>query len=596
MFPTVPPQASKPGKYLFLGNSLVVGDQSQDRVERAHAQGVMLRDRQPLMCGNVRLQNDVAAHLVNDPVIPIFAEVLDQGAPRKIPRQFHASGQGEALVADQVQAHTLRLRLRRIKEVAFDRLIHRLAQFRPCIALRDNRLRQAFRDESTIHLLRHLKNQIAHAANNMAVRPFKQPRVSHPCTSAARRVRPELRTRSFGEQRRGRRVRRPRLASILAVHPISSVACLPCFRSPLVTVLLLLSAFTFQLSSLSWAQTKSKPKPDPFAKLATDLAEDTPSGEVNIGVGNFAYENTDLLSPFSSMLRDELEIALGETGKFKVVTRDRLADLQMEGKFQGKGVLEPGSGVEKVSIQGVKGIVRGRFYATGDEVTIFAELAWLEGGEIKKTRLSIPSEAVKAKIWPDPDQAAGKQLAGAIKPQNMEQSLANIQDIAGSRLADVPKDFQVEVFTTDGKRAYAEGETVSFRVRASEECHIAVLCHQTDGTTVVLFPNRYASNTLIPPNKPIDVPGTHKSGFEIVIGPPFGSDVVEVIACSKPSELHKSLAEHAARAEEQQPVQVLTRGMAVKGIDSALSTPKTGDGAPLRWGQDSIVVSTFPKP
>ena len=133
-------------------------------------------------------------------------------------------------------------------------------------------------------------------------------------------------------------------------------------------------------------------------------------------------------------------------------------------------------------------------------------------------------------------------------------------------------------------------------MRASEECHIAVLCHQTDGTTVVLFPNRYASNTLIPPNKPIDVPGTHKSGFEIVIGPPFGSDVVEVIACSKPSELHKSLAEHAARAEEQEPVQVLTRGMAVKGIDSALSSPKTGDGAPLRWGQDSIVVSTFPKP
>ena len=55
---------------------------------------------------------------------------------------------------------------------------------------------------------------------------------------------------------------------------------------------------------------------------------------------------------------------------------------------------------------------------------MYAELAWLEGGEIKKTRLSIPSEAVKAKIWPDPDQAAGKQLAGAIKPQNVEQSLA----------------------------------------------------------------------------------------------------------------------------------------------------------------------------
>lgn len=367
------------------------------------------------------------------------------------------------------------------------------------------------------------------------------------------------------------------------------------FSTPLLLVLL--SALTLHVSSLSsLAQDKSAPKKDPFAKLAKELAEEAPGEEVNIGVGNFAYENTDLLSPFSSMLRDELEIALGETGKFKVVTRDRLADLQMEGKFQGKGVLEPGTGVDKVSIEGVKGIVRGRFYATGDEVTVYAELAWLEGGEIKKARLAIPSNEVKAKIWPDPDQAANKQLAGAIKPQNVEQSLANVQDVVAGRLAKVPKDFQVEIFPTDGKRAYAEGETVSFRVRAAEECHIAVLCHQSDGTTVVLFPNRFASNTLIPANKPIDVPGTHKSGFEIEIGPPFGSDVVEVIACSKPSELHKTLAQFASKAEEQQPFQTLTRGMAVKGIDSALSSPKTGDGAPLRWGQDSIVVSTFPKP
>jgi hypothetical protein len=368
-------------------------------------------------------------------------------------------------------------------------------------------------------------------------------------------------------------------------------------HQPLVTTfLVLLSAFFILTANFSWAQSKSESKKDPFEKLAQELAEEAPGEEVNIGVGNFAYENTDLLSPFSSMLRDELEIALGETGKFKIVTRDRLADLQMEGKFQGKGVLEPGTGVDKVSIEGVKGIVRGRFYATGDEVTVFAELAWLEGGEIKKARLAIPSDEVKAKIWPDPEQAAGKQLSGAIKPQNAEQSLASIQDIAGSRLADVPKDFQVEVFTTDGKRAYAEGETVSFRVRASEDCHIAVLCHQVDGSTVVLFPNRYASNTFIPANKPIDVPGTHKSDFEIQIASPFGSDVVEVIACSKPSELHKEFTEFASAAEEEQSYQTLTRGMAVKGIDSALSSPKTGDGAPLRWGQDSIVVSTFPKP
>jgi len=334
---------------------------------------------------------------------------------------------------------------------------------------------------------------------------------------------------------------------------------------------------------------------DPFSKLADDLGKESSGEKVNIAVGSFNYENTDLQSPFSALLRDQLEIALGETGKFKVITRKGLADLQMEGKFQGKEILEPGTGVEKVTIEGVKGIIRGNFYSHGDEVTIIAEIAWLEGGEIKKAQVAIPSSKVKAKIWPNMPDASNKSLEGAINPQNIKQSGENVES-AKDRLAKIPKDFQVEIFTVDGKRAYAEKENISFRVRSTEECHIAVLCHQSDGTSVVLFPNRFCSNTQIPANKAIDIPGTHKSGFEIEIAPPFGSDVVEVIACSKATELHKQFSQFAAKATDEQPYQTLTRGMAVKATDSALSSSKNGDASPLKWGQDSIVVSTFPKP
>jgi len=114
-------------------------------------------------------------------------------------------------------------------------------------------------------------------------------------------------------------------------------------------------------------------------------------------------------------------------------------------------------------------------------------------------------------------------------------------------------------------------------------------------TTVVLFPNRFSRNTLIPANKAIDIPGTHKSGFEIEIGPPYGSDVVEVIACTQPSALHKALSKYASENDAPAPFQVLTRGMAVKSIDSALASAKVGSTAALLWSQDSIVISTFPK-
>ena len=77
---------------------------------------------------------------------------------------------------------------------------------------------------------------------------------------------------------------------------------------------------------------------------------------------------------------------------------------------------------------------------------------------------------------------------------------------------------------------------------------------------------------------------------------PYGSDVVEVIACTKPSELHKQFSQHAAKAEPEAPFQVLTRGMAEKGIDKSVAAAPESSDAPPRWSQDSIVVCTFPKP
>ena len=53
---------------------------------------------------------------------------------------------------------------------------------------------------------------------------------------------------------------------------------------------------------------------NPFSKLASDLlGKDSADEKWNVAVGSFNYENTDLQSPFSSMLRDELEIALAQT-------------------------------------------------------------------------------------------------------------------------------------------------------------------------------------------------------------------------------------------------------------------------------------------
>jgi hypothetical protein len=334
---------------------------------------------------------------------------------------------------------------------------------------------------------------------------------------------------------------------------------------------------------------------DPFELIAADLSKlmHDKSG-VSVGIGNFAFENTDLLSPFSALLRDELEIALGRLGNFKVVTRDRIADLQNEGKFQARDLLEPGTAVSKVSVEGIQGIVRGRFYASPDAVSVFAELVWLEGGTVQKCKVEVPTAKIRARLWPDrPD--APKGLESIVRPQNLEASVANVQELTNGKLKQVAKDFPVELYTTDTKRAYQEGEVVSFRLRSDRDCYVAVYCHQSDGSSVLLFPNHWQKNAFVSAGKAIDIPGTHKHGFEIQIGPPFGSDVVQAIVCTSEQELLRVIGSDLQTATASQPFVTMTRGMAAVGISSASTSQTSGAAGPVKWSESHLVVSTFPK-
>ena len=332
---------------------------------------------------------------------------------------------------------------------------------------------------------------------------------------------------------------------------------------------------------------------DPYLSLAEALANAAGgTGKVNVGVGNFLYEDTDLLSPYSAMLKDELSMGLSKEGKFTVITRERMADLQNEGKFQGKDIVEPGTEAKKVQIEGVQGIIRGRFYYQAPNLTIYAEIAYLDGGEVHKVKVVIPSSEVAARIWPT-DTGKQSRPEVAIAPQAVKESTASIQEVE-SRVKKVDKNFGLQITTTDGKRGYAEGETVSFRVRADHDCYIAVIDNQVDGSGILLFPNGFNSENYLPAGKAIDVPGTVKHGFEIQISPPFGSDVVQVIACTRKDELQKVISNFPSSTAQNPYTTVRTRGMKVAAAEEG---PKNAslDSQPAQWSEDHIVVSTYPK-
>jgi hypothetical protein len=336
-----------------------------------------------------------------------------------------------------------------------------------------------------------------------------------------------------------------------------------------------------------------EPSPaDPYAELAAQLARGLEGERIPVSVGSFRYENTELLSPFSALLQRELERALDGSGRFRVITRSHIADLEREGKFQAQ-MLEPGAKLVPVRIEGVKAIVRGTYHYAWPSVTVIAELAWPESGEIRPAKVDIPVTEARARIWPDkpPSEAAA---AATLKPAGLTQSVENVEDIE-ARAKKVPRDFGLELAVAGARRGFGEGERIAYRVRAARDCHVALFCHQVDKTTVVLFPNAHSRNTRIAAGTWVEIPGTDRPEFQIVVGAPYGADVVQAVACTRRSELHR-LAESLAAAENKGGYRGLTRGMYVEAVESALGQGGGGDDTgPVQWSEAHIVVCTYPE-
>ena len=139
-------------------------NKAQNRIECPNPEKCVIGHWDALMSRRLCFKNDVTARLMNRFVSPVLAQALHKISARQIPWQFHGeySGESKTLVPHQMQTDGFRHRFGGIKKISLDCIRHRLAQRNPVIALRDDRLRQTFRDKASITLLDYFKNQIGH--------------------------------------------------------------------------------------------------------------------------------------------------------------------------------------------------------------------------------------------------------------------------------------------------------------------------------------------------------------------------------------------------------------------------------------------------
>lgn len=187
-------ETSKVGENLFLGDALVGGDQSQDRIQCPDTQKSVGGNRHPLMARILGLQDHVAADLVDDRVAPMLAQVLRKIIPGEISRQLHRRNdeglsEGKALVPDQMQPDTAGGFIKGIKEVSTHGLIDCSTHRGPVVTLSHDWFRQALGDIAAIRFLRHLKDQLHHGVTHNLLSTLNQQQLGFHYHSASLRLR-----------------------------------------------------------------------------------------------------------------------------------------------------------------------------------------------------------------------------------------------------------------------------------------------------------------------------------------------------------------------------------------------------------------------
>lgn len=341
---------------------------------------------------------------------------------------------------------------------------------------------------------------------------------------------------------------------------------------------------------------------DVYSGLVKKMEAGIPSGwdkPVRIGVGDFFSGETRLMPAYSGVLRKELQGLLAKNSRFQLVSGERLAAWLVDGHSLDQRVLEAGAEAVPAPSGGLDAVLRGRFARNGDEIKISGEVVWLARGKVAKVDVAGSAKKIMSRLWPESELkqiGAMIRLADLMTPQNEAGSLKSLAEIE-ARAKKVPHDFDIRLVTADARRDYAAGEECRYRFSSSRDCHVAVLCHQVDGTSVVLFPNKWSQETWVPAGEVADIPSAAKRGFQIVVSPPFGADVVQAVACTTRSALHRLVAEVSSRAAPQQAFGVVPRGVFTRGLDDSLNNlaaPPNGAEA-VRWSEVRLVICTYPR-
>ena len=160
------------------------------------------------------------------------------------------------------------------------------------------------------------------------------------------------------------------------------------------------------------------------------------------------------------------------------------------------------------------------------------------------------------------------------------------QDQAVQAVAARPATLVVTTSFDHASMTYAGGEHVRIIVTCAEDAYVTVLNVGPSGEVTQLYPNAFQTDPHVSAHAPLEVAS---GGAHIVVGPPYGAELIQVIASTQPieaipaAELQKQGAFSVVRGGAKRSLRLLEVIVesAVSGTVEPLVTATVSEPAPV---------------
>ena len=124
------------------------------------------------------------------------------------------------------------------------------------------------------------------------------------------------------------------------------------------------------------------------------------------------------------------------------------------------------------------------------------------------------------------------------RPPGLLFTIAHSHQIAAAANSMGPvgknNDFNLDLWIDKGNGGvYREGDKLYVNLKADRDCYVKLVYLTASGQKIVIFPNEFDKNTKIRGNRLYQIPN-ETAGFDFVIEPPFGAEMLIVFASTKP--------------------------------------------------------------